>query len=246
MKVMEIYDACQGEGVNIGQPSTFIRTFGCNMRCSWCDTAYSINPLEWSRSPFREGPPYVEFDAAELLSKTTQVAVVLTGGEPTIQPDVVDFIHLAAFQGKLVTIETNGTLLPAGLHRIAHEELFNILWSISPKLISAGEGGRVWNDPYVVDTFLISNRCQLKFVIQSPFDLLAAVDFLRALKNLNTGTTPVVLQPEGSLRELGAERYLGELRKLQDLVCSDPFWKRIDVRILPQLHTLIHGRKRFV
>ena len=41
MNVMEIYRSIQGEGTLMGVPTTFVRFFACNLRCSWCDTKYS-------------------------------------------------------------------------------------------------------------------------------------------------------------------------------------------------------------
>ncbi|MFP4609333.1 MAG: 7-carboxy-7-deazaguanine synthase QueE, partial [Candidatus Aenigmatarchaeota archaeon] len=41
MKIVEIFHSLQGEGNNIGKPTVFIRTAGCNLRCGWCDTRYA-------------------------------------------------------------------------------------------------------------------------------------------------------------------------------------------------------------
>ncbi len=69
MNVMEIYRSVQGEGSLMGVPTTFVRFFACNLRCSWCDTKYSwsvreggtwetLAPQEVARrvisTPFRE------------------------------------------------------------------------------------------------------------------------------------------------------------------------------------------------
>ncbi len=46
MNVMEIYRSVQGEGTLMGVPTTFVRFFACNLRCSWCDTKYSWSVRE--------------------------------------------------------------------------------------------------------------------------------------------------------------------------------------------------------
>ena len=41
MKIAEIFYSIQGEGTLVGVPSVFVRTSGCNLRCTWCDTPYT-------------------------------------------------------------------------------------------------------------------------------------------------------------------------------------------------------------
>lgn len=253
MRVMEVYDACQGEGQLIGQPSTFVRTFGCNLRCSWCDTYYSINAKEWKAYAEQRGETfdilYKELSVEELYQRLSQRHIVITGGEPTIQDDLVPLIEECVQRGKYVTIETNGTIYPEGLDRMEERLGFQtkdkVLWSISPKLASASEnGGRAWFDLDVVKKMTAKLNSQIKFVIASPIDLLEAEAFVKDLPA--RFSRPIVLQPEGSIVKEGRDRYLYELGQLQSFIAHYPFWKAYDVRVLPQLHTLIHGQRRFV
>ena len=79
MKVIEIFDSIDGEGIRTGQCATFIRLAGCNLRCSYCDTVYSL---------FGEETPceYTEMTVDEIISKVnmTYKRVTLTGGEPLV------------------------------------------------------------------------------------------------------------------------------------------------------------------
>ena len=82
MKVTEIFDSIDGEGIRTGQPCTFIRLAGCNLRCSYCDTLYSL---------FGEDEPceYTEMSTDEILKAVNPLfkRVTLTGGEPLFHKD---------------------------------------------------------------------------------------------------------------------------------------------------------------
>jgi len=95
-EINEIFDSIQGEGIDTGKRCTFIRFAGCNMKCSFCDTYFKKT---------------VDMEVGEILLKVTNKNVVLTGGEPLIH-DLMPLIRALWIQGKTVTIETNGTLVP--------------------------------------------------------------------------------------------------------------------------------------
>ena len=99
----ETFMSIQGEGINVGTPSLFIRFAGCNLKCSFCDTDFSEkyvigqdNFLEW-------------LDAT--ITKKRVYHVVLTGGEPMLQ-DIHPIIELVTdgFHHRTIQIETNGTI----------------------------------------------------------------------------------------------------------------------------------------
>ncbi len=80
MKIAEIFHSVQGEGMLAGVPSVFVRTSGCNLRCTWCDTPYtSWQPEGEERS--------VESIIAE-VNGYGATHVVITGGEPMIAPGI--------------------------------------------------------------------------------------------------------------------------------------------------------------
>ena len=89
MKVVEIFDSIDGEGIRTGQAVSFIRLAGCNLRCSYCDTLYAL---------FGEKEPcdYTEMTAREIANKVNPVfgRVTLTGGEPLIHKDVEELIEI--------------------------------------------------------------------------------------------------------------------------------------------------------
>src|SRR5436305_14422915 len=102
MRIAEIFYSVQGEGSLVGVPSVFVRTSGCNLRCSWCDTPYtSWNP---------EGPDMTN-DAilAEVLRHRAR-HVVITGGEPMLFAPTVALSQSLKSHRQHITIETACTV----------------------------------------------------------------------------------------------------------------------------------------
>ena len=119
MRVNEIFYSIQGEGYHTGTAAVFVRFSGCNLNCSFCDTAH------------QSGTDYTEEEIVEEVSKYPARLVVVTGGEPTLQLTVslVSKLHEV---GKTVAIETNGT----------REVPANVDWiTLSPKGAFVGEKG---------------------------------------------------------------------------------------------------------
>src|SRR5687768_3452828 len=116
LRIAEIFESIQGEGIWLGTPSTFVRVSGCNLRCVWCDTPYA----SW----IPEGPT---MSIDELLEKVrpTISHVVLTGGEPMLFDPIEELARRLKERGHIITIETAGTV---------YRELPCDLMSISPKL----------------------------------------------------------------------------------------------------------------
>lgn len=104
MKINEIFCSLQGEGHHTGKPCVFIRTSGCNLRCSFCDTKHETGR---------------EMSIGEIVDEASKYKprhAVVTGGEPSLQPDLATLIGALHEAGFYVQIETNGTrLLPAAI-----------------------------------------------------------------------------------------------------------------------------------
>jgi 7-carboxy-7-deazaguanine synthase len=112
MRVTEIYASVQGETQYAGLPCTLVRTTGCDLRCTYCDTAYS----------FYGGR---EMSLDDILAEVRRLGaplVLLTGGEPMLQREIVALAELLLGEGYRVMIETSGAhpvdVLPAGVIRI--------------------------------------------------------------------------------------------------------------------------------
>jgi 7-carboxy-7-deazaguanine synthase len=98
MRVTEVFFSIQGEGTRAGLPCAFVRFTGCDLRCTWCDTAYAFHGGE-ERSR--------ESLLAELDRLPTRLAC-LTGGEPLLQPELPALCRDLLARGWTVTVETHG------------------------------------------------------------------------------------------------------------------------------------------
>jgi 7-carboxy-7-deazaguanine synthase len=96
--IHEIYASIQGESTFAGLPCTFVRTTGCNLRCSWCDTPQAF--YGGTRMPRHE------VKARALATGTPLVEV--TGGEPLLQPGVPLLLRELCDAGRTVLLETSG------------------------------------------------------------------------------------------------------------------------------------------
>ena len=100
IKINEIYLSVQGESTYTGLPCIFIRLTGCNLRCSWCDTAYA----------FHEGK---NMSIDEILQKVANFKIRLveiTGGEPLMQDNVYTLMKRLIEKGYKVMLETGGSI----------------------------------------------------------------------------------------------------------------------------------------
>lgn len=105
LNVQEIFATIQGEGPYAGQPAVFIRLGGCNLQCSFCDTEFDSPKQILTKNIIQEVLLLANNNKQQLVRKL----VVITGGEPLLQP--IENLSLELIKKKfLVQIETNGTI----------------------------------------------------------------------------------------------------------------------------------------
>lgn len=98
LTVNEIYKSIQGESTWAGLPCVFVRLTGCDLRCTYCDTAYAF--YEGSKKEFEEIlTTIIAFDCP---------LVEITGGEPLLQKNVLPLMTQLCDKGLTVLIETSG------------------------------------------------------------------------------------------------------------------------------------------
>lgn len=161
MRICEIFRSIQGEGLQMGLPTVFVRAVGCNLRCRWCDTGYSF-----------EGGSDMTVD--EIVDRVGDCPrVCLTGGEPMLQDDALELIGRLVDMGRQVDLETNGSV---DLSCVPDDPL--VLISMDWKCPSSGMTDRMLGS----NLDLLSTKDQLKFVIDTEEDLDYAVDFVKTRK----------------------------------------------------------------
>lgn len=228
MLIAETFYSLQGEGTLTGVPSVFIRTSGCNLRCTWCDTPYA----SWQ-------PEGKQHSVAELIAEVQRHParhVVLTGGEPMIAKDMPALAHELHNIGYHLTIETAATVAPAG---IACD-----LASLSPKLLNSAPDAvahREWRkrheatrwQPDVVRAWIEEYEYQFKFVVSAPDDVEELESMLEKI-GVDIPRHRVLLMPEARTLEKMRERaeWLAELCKTRGY------------RYAHRLHIELWGNKR--
>lgn len=163
MKISEIFLSIQGEGVEIGLPTVFLRLFACDLRCTWCDSMYAV-----------EGRDFKDISVEDVKREIEGLGckrVCITGGEPLVQRSEVEALARNLIdEGYSIVLETGG-----------HREPPPIFWtegcliSMDCKCPSSKMEGRM--------DFSLFERLrsgdQLKFVIQDETDYEYAKGILR-------------------------------------------------------------------
>ena len=219
MLISEIFDSIDGEGIRAGQLCTFIRVFGCNLRCSYCDSMYAVD------AGYTDVPPK-EMDINEILARVNRNyrRVTLTGGEPLLFPESVKLVNRLCELGYEVNIETNGSCDIAGFRSlIKHDE--NLFLTVDFKLPSSGEMYEMRLSNY--DN--LKPRDVLKFVIGSAEDCSVAVAFAKRIAEQYGDDAPHIFA--------GVVFGSYELKDVIDEIMADP--ALCDVRFQIQMHKII-------
>ena len=227
----EIFTSFQGEGRYISEPSFFIRSSGCNLRCRWgdsyCDTIYTSWEAEQN---------FTSID--QLISKFELVAeqndtikhLIITGGEPLLQKNLAKVCDLLSKKGYYITIETNASI---------YTDLEADFISMSPKLSSSTPVASRFEEKH--ETLRLNYEAirqwqrnydyQLKFVINEASD---EDEILDLLAQIEPSEDKVYLMPQGLSRD--------------ELLSNSELTKHIAAKhgwhYTPRLHVESFGLKR--
>lgn len=160
--VVEIFDSIDGEGKRTGYMATFVRFAGCNLRCSYCDTAYA-----WDASQAKEW--LSEDNLFQQITAYPWKRVTLTGGEPMLQP-IETLCRRLGDAGYEVNIETNGA---AALFLERPDRLFYTMDIKSPSSVE---------DLRYMETILSTYSIKAQIYVSPVFgkiEPVALVDFVK-------------------------------------------------------------------
>lgn len=224
LRLSEVFDSLQGEGVNAGKPCRFVRLALCNLHCHYCDTKYT-----WDFESYDFDSEVHEESVAELAEQIAGAPhrhVVVTGGEPLLQQRALAEALERVSADVFIEVETNGTRvpLPALLERIDQ-------WNVSPKLSSAGDTEELRIKPDALLALRDSGRAYLKLVVRTEQDKQEA-EALRRRFGFSQDRT--LLMPEAATPDELSERSAPVAAWSQEL----------GVRFSPRLHVALWGGRR--
>lgn len=199
VRISEIYSSVQGEGEFAGTSSIFVRTTGCNLRCWFCDTPFTSWEPEGTDLSMQQILDQVR--ALEEEDENSSGHVVITGGEPMLQLDLVELtreLKSETDSPRFITIETAGTIA---------RPVTADLMSVSPKLSNSTpstERSEEWsirherdrNRPDVIRSLVSEYRCQFKFVIDQLEDVDEVSRYLAEFPEIDVST--VWLMPQAT------------------------------------------------
>jgi 7-carboxy-7-deazaguanine synthase len=217
MLITEIFKSIQGEGTRAGLPCIFVRLTGCNLRCTWCDTAYA----------FHGGTRYslddIHAKVAALAGSGSERTnlIEITGGEPLLQPETPALAEGLLAQSYTVMIETSGERHVGSLAR-------EVIKIVDVKCPDSGEPDRF----NLANLDVVDQKDEIKFVILTRRDYDFARDFTfrhRLAERVNQVLfSPAFADPSG--------RWVGlEARTLAEWILAD----NLPVRLGLQLHKFV-------
>lgn len=196
-KISEVFHSIQGEGKYTGVKQVFVRFFGCNLRCRWCDTPRAL-----------DGPQarFQEYSVDEILNEVRDLwprdghSVSLTGGEPLVHAGFLkELLPALQARGKTVYLETNGVLVQELVEVIDHVDIV----SMDFKLPSSAGTCSYWQEHEAFLKVARRKEVFVKAVVCRQTileDIVTAVELLARLDP----QVLLVLQPNAFDRAAGA------------------------------------------
>ncbi|MFA6358723.1 MAG: 7-carboxy-7-deazaguanine synthase QueE [Candidatus Omnitrophota bacterium] len=218
VKIAEIFESVQGEGLYLGEKQIFVRFFNCNLSCTYCDT-----------KPDR----FMEYDPLELfeeikLYRDKYHSLSFTGGEPLLYKDFLkEVLKLTSKHGHKHYLETNGTLF------FELEEIIDFIDIVAMdlKFPSSSGMGNLWSMHKKFLKVAIKKEVFLKAIIcQATLeeDLREAIGLIREVSPASV----LVLQPNSYENQAVLSE---KLAKFREIACQE----RVTTCVIPQIHKTV-------
>ncbi|MBM3245998.1 MAG: 7-carboxy-7-deazaguanine synthase QueE [Candidatus Omnitrophica bacterium] len=217
-RITEVFDSVQGEGIYVGERQLFVRFFGCNLACKFCDT---------KSERFTEYQPQELFAELKLYADDYH-SVSFTGGEPLLQKDflkeILQLTHKGGFKNYL---ETNGTLA-AELGEVI--DYLDIV-AMDIKLPSSTGSFPYWRAHQEFLKTASLKEVFVKMVICHSTRVEDIINALGLVKEVNPAAT-IILQPDSAGEPLALDRKIEYFKMLSEdhslVSCA-----------IPQMHKII-------
>ena len=238
IRISEIFGpTIQGEGALIGQPTVFVRTGGCDYRCSWCDTLYAVESR--FRHTWKAMTANQVWDAVSALSGGVPVTISLSGGNPATQP-LQGLIALGQAENYRFALETQASVAKAWFSEL------DVL-TLSPKPPSSGmdtDWGMVEN---CIEAAGEKTNTVIKVVVFDDADYMYAKEVHKRFPFLPFFLQPGNHTPPNNDDQGNNKVDIGGVTERTDWLINKVNSDRwFDVRVLPQLHVMIWGNLRGV
>lgn len=158
--VNEIYDSIEGEGVQAGKLTTFIRFAGCNLACKWCDSKYALGITKETKL----------MPVSQIMEQVHHSNITLTGGEPLFRDGIVAFIGYLLNKGYNVNLETNGSIDISPLNSLKNRKRLTVMMDYKSTSSNNRPTTNLNNFKYLKDWDAV------KFVISSEADFREFLD----------------------------------------------------------------------
>lgn len=232
LKIAECFSrTIQGEGFYVGHPAVFLRLQNCTLSCNWCDTT----------EVWRKGNEYSTKEILDLWEEYEVIKdlrnghhLVLTGGSPLLQQDMLCYLFLE-FEKRfsftpITEIENECTLMPSNeIRKVIH------CWNNSPKLSNSGMKKELRYKPQILSHLAMLENSWFKFVVSSGDDWeeikkdFILGDSLGRWEFVHVPKSKIILMPEGTTRD--------ELRQLYSWLVD--LAAREGVRVTDRLHITV-------
>lgn len=246
-RLVEIFSSLQGEGILVGQRQIFVRTYGCNLRCTYCDSPETLKetpspeqcrvetiPGSWTFHPIEN--PVSANTLTEIVKgylHQPHHSLSITGGEPLLQAAFLEqWLPEIHALGLKTFLETNG-LLPDHLRRIVHL-LDYISMDLKPPTATGLSVDSTWNRHSTFLQIAAQTNVYGKMVI-TPSTTLEELDLAVQLLWENSNDIPLILQP---VTPFGYEPHPVAPTKLIEFH-AHASRRLADVRVIPQTHKMM-------